>query len=340
MRNMEAATVGKILVQEFISRFGVPKHLHTDQGRNFESGLIKEMCSLLGITKTRTTPYHPQSDGMIERFNRTLLNMLSTAVNKDDKSWDLQIPMLMLAYRTSAQETTKASPFSLMFGRSAQLPIDLEFNLPTETYNSPSQYQKHLREQLQQAYTTVRHHSLVEQSRQKDVYDQHVHGTTYNVGDEVWLHCPAVPRGRCRKFHRPWQGPFTIVKIIGNTVYRIQSNQSSRKRLVVHYNRLKPYFPPFNKDVFGGSQVQAQSQNDLVDNPVENLEQSLNAESEQSSNAESHVTSPTVPPVNPIPTVPEHNPPPRRSGRTRQPPDRYGTVISYPDCYPSDSDST
>ena len=115
MRNMEATTVANILVHEFISRFGVPKYLHTDQGRNFEAGLIKEICSLLDIKKTRTSPYHPQSDGMIERFNRTLLNMLSTSVGRDQRTWDLQLPMLMLAYRTSQQETT-AAPFLSCLG--------------------------------------------------------------------------------------------------------------------------------------------------------------------------------------------------------------------------------
>ena len=78
MKDMEAQTVACILVNEFICRLGVPDTIHTDQGRNFESKLIKELCQMLGIKKTRTTPYHPQSDGMVERFNRTLLNMLST----------------------------------------------------------------------------------------------------------------------------------------------------------------------------------------------------------------------------------------------------------------------
>jgi len=86
--NMEAETVARCLV-EFICRMGVPKYLHTDQGRNFESNLVKELCHLLGITKTRTTPYHPQSDGMVERFNRTLLNMLSISVQENDTDWDL-----------------------------------------------------------------------------------------------------------------------------------------------------------------------------------------------------------------------------------------------------------
>ena len=83
MRDMEATTVARLLVNEFFCRFGLPDTLHTDQGRNFESSLIKEICSLLGIHKTRTTPYHPQSDGLVERFNRTLLNMLSLATSED-----------------------------------------------------------------------------------------------------------------------------------------------------------------------------------------------------------------------------------------------------------------
>ena len=343
MRNMEATTVANILVHEFISRFGVPKYLHTDQGRNFEAGLIKEICSLLDIKKTRTSPYHPQSDGMIERFNRTLLNMLSTSVGKDQRTWDLQLPMLMLAYRTSQQETTAATPFSLMFGRSAQLPIDLEFNLPVETYNSLSQYQKQLREQFQQPYNTVRQHTLKEQNRHKDLYDQHAHGTMYDVGDKVWLHCPAVPKGHCRKFHRPWQGPFTIVKVINSTVYHIQSDISPRKPSVVHYNRLKPYFPPFNKDVFGSSPVP--TQNESVQTSTHNHQQDDNTD-QQNENAMSDTTPQATEPAmhqqNPPPTVPtspDPDPPLRRSTRRRQPPDRYGSVISYPDCYSSDSDT-
>ena len=104
MRNMEAVTVANVVVKEFISRLGVPKHLHADQ---------------------------PLPDGMMERFIWTLLNMLSTAVDNNHRNWDLPLSMLMLAYRTSVHETTGATYLSLMFGRS-----------PLSTYNSPSQYQK------------------------------------------------------------------------------------------------------------------------------------------------------------------------------------------------------
>ena len=85
--NMEAMTVARRLVSEFMCHFGVPEQLHSDQGRNFESGVIKGICELLQVRKTRTTPYHPQSDGMIERFNKTLLNLLSTAVSENEHDW-------------------------------------------------------------------------------------------------------------------------------------------------------------------------------------------------------------------------------------------------------------
>ena len=192
-----------------------------------------------------------------------------------------------------------------MFGRSAQLPIDLEFNLPVETYNSLSQYQKQLHEQFQQSYNTVRQHTLKEQNWHKDLYNQHAHGAMYDVGDKVWLHCCAVPKGHCRKFHQPWKGSFTIVKVINSTVYRIQSDMSPRKRLVVHYNRLKPYFPPFNKDVFGSSPVP--TQNESVQTSTQNHQQDDNTD-QQNKNAMSdntpQATEPAMRQQNPPPTVP------------------------------------
>ncbi|PIK38531.1 hypothetical protein BSL78_24624 [Apostichopus japonicus] len=124
MANMEAETVATLLVEEFICRFGVPEELHTDQGRQFESELFQHMCRMLDIGKTRTTPFHPQSDGMVERFNRTLEAMLSTVVSRNQKDWDTWLPYTMMAYRSAQHESTGFSPAELMFGRSIGLPLD------------------------------------------------------------------------------------------------------------------------------------------------------------------------------------------------------------------------
>ena len=90
--NQEATTVAEKLVNEFICRFGVPRKLHSDQGRNFESKVFAEICKLLDIEKTRTTPLHLQSDGQVERFNRTVVKMLRGKIREDQKDWDLQLP--------------------------------------------------------------------------------------------------------------------------------------------------------------------------------------------------------------------------------------------------------
>ena len=95
LSNQEATTVAQVLVKEFVSRFGVPKELHSDQGRNFESSVFQEMYRFLGIKKTRTTALHPQSDGMVEHYNRTLATQLCLFVDNHQKDWDQHVPLLL-----------------------------------------------------------------------------------------------------------------------------------------------------------------------------------------------------------------------------------------------------
>ena len=113
----EATTVARVLTNEFFFRYSPPEQLHSDQGKQFESQLVAEICKLLGTAKTRTTPYHPQSDGLIKRFNRTLISMLKTAATEHPFDWEDQLRPLCMAYNSSINPTTNYSPFYLMFGR-------------------------------------------------------------------------------------------------------------------------------------------------------------------------------------------------------------------------------
>ena len=128
--NQQAMMVTHLLVDQFLLRFSPPERLHSDQGHNFKSLLIAETCKLLGVEKSRTPPYHPQSDGLVERFNRTLLDMLATAVTDQPFQWEEHLRRLCFTYNTSIHPTMEYPSFTLMFGRQARLSTDIALGTP------------------------------------------------------------------------------------------------------------------------------------------------------------------------------------------------------------------
>ena len=124
LRNIDANTVAEELVS-FFARVGVPGEILTDQGTNFTSKLLAEVYRLLKIKPIRTTPYHPQTDGLVERFNGTLKAMLKRTVSKEGKDWDRLLPYLLFAYREVPQASTGFSPFELLYGRNVRGPLDI-----------------------------------------------------------------------------------------------------------------------------------------------------------------------------------------------------------------------
>ena len=124
LRKIKTRQIVNALIQLF-SRVGIPREVLTDQGINFTSRQIKEVFSLLGIRGIRTTPYHPQTDGMVERFNQTLKAMLRKFVSDTGSDWDQWLPYLLFAYREVPQASTRYSPFELLYGRQVRGPLDV-----------------------------------------------------------------------------------------------------------------------------------------------------------------------------------------------------------------------
>jgi transposase InsO family protein len=116
IRNQEASTVAEAVVTNFFCRFGIPRELYSNQGRNFESHLLQEVLQRLGVSKTRTTPLHPQSDGMVVRYVKTIEEHLRKVVTSNQRDWDEKFPFCLLAFRASTHDTTGLTPASLVFG--------------------------------------------------------------------------------------------------------------------------------------------------------------------------------------------------------------------------------
>ena len=125
MPNQKTTTIA-FCIEQFVNTFGYPDVILTDQGRNFESGLIKEMCIRLKIDKWTTSPYHPQCNGQRERFNRTMNAMLAQYVAKNQTDWDLWLPSVLFAYRTSVHSSRNHSPYQMVFDRLPKQPIDFQ----------------------------------------------------------------------------------------------------------------------------------------------------------------------------------------------------------------------
>ena len=154
--NQEASTVAGKLVDEVFLHFSIPEQSHSDQGPQFESQLMNEACKLLNICKTRTILYHPQCDGLVERFNRTLLSVLSICASDHPFDWEQHIRKVCLAYNSSVQAFTIYTPFYLMFGRQARLPLDVIYGTSEPATHSPSEYAKALHKQMTEAFALVR----------------------------------------------------------------------------------------------------------------------------------------------------------------------------------------
>ena len=267
--NQEAKTIANRLVDNMFCRFGIPEQLHTDKGAQFESTLVKEVSKLLKINKTHTTAYHPQGDGLVERLNRTILAMLATVTDEQGEDWESHLAKVCFAYNTSEHVSTGYSPFYMMYGRKAKIPLDIIYGNPNTPPVTPLEYVSTLRQSLEQSYQLARKHSLGAACRQKEHYDKKVHGEPYEKGDLVWLFTPVVGKHKAKKLHCPWTGPYRIIKRISDLVYRIQDT-GSRRRQVVNFERLKPC-PQQMRD---RSQPGSGTQDSQVQNTIE--EDSIN----------------------------------------------------------------
>ena len=240
-RDQRAATVAQVLVAEWFFKFGVPARIHSDQGRNFESALIRQLCALYGIEKSRTTPYHPAGNGQCERFNRTLHNLLRVFPASRKRDWHSCLPQVLYSYNTTPHQSTGESPFYLMFGQEPRLPVDFLLGRVCDPVGGEIHewIQEH-QTRLQLAFEGTQERLKVAAERRKKNHDHHVRDAPLKVGQSVWLRDHGA-RGR-HKIQDLWcPVVYRVVKAPqeGGPVYTIAPMDDQAKVRQVHRTSLK-----------------------------------------------------------------------------------------------------
>ena len=232
--DQKAETVADTVVKEFISRFGAPLQIHSDQGRNFESELFQEVCRMLGIDKSRTTPYRPCSNGLAERNNGTVVSLIRNFMDENQKDWDLYLPLLTAAYRSTEHPATHYTPNYLMLGREVHTPVDLMFpSMSSEPEGDIPEYVQELKSRMEECYDVARRYLKKSSEEQKRRYDTKIKEHPYQPGDLVYRKNPNT-----KKLETPWHGPYVVIQKLSDILFRITGKTRS---VVIHHDQLKPY---------------------------------------------------------------------------------------------------
>lgn len=255
MKNQKASTIATLLVEQVFCQHGFPATLLSDRGSNFLSELVGAVLRVFHVKKLNTSSYHPQTNGLTERFNHTLVTMLTHYTGQNQNDWDEFLPYVLLAYRTTPHHTTKQTPFYMLYGRNVQYPFhsfvgpapldDMTMKIGT------ADYMDKLVQKLKVASDVVRARLLKGDERRVRDNAAMTDVMTFEVGDKVLLHNPIVKQGHSRKLTAPWIGPFQVIDCYPNLVnYKIHALDklgrlvnNARSRLV-HVSRLKRYHDP------------------------------------------------------------------------------------------------
>ena len=247
-KNKSSTTAAEKLYNDFVLRFGFPSKILYDQGREFENRLFHQLEKLSGVQRLRTTPYHPQTNGKAERFNRTLLSMLRTLPEDKKSRWKDSINKVVHADNCTVNEATGFSPFYSLFGRSPRLPVDLLFGTPTSVINeSHTEYVKRWKDAMKDAYTKANNNSNKAANAGKIIYDSKVRYTELKAGDRVLVR-NLCERGGPGKLRSHWENqihevveqkeglPIFVVKPEGNTKGRSRVLHRNLLSLVTSYH--------------------------------------------------------------------------------------------------------
>ncbi|XP_077948925.1 uncharacterized protein LOC144382966 isoform X6 [Gasterosteus aculeatus] len=239
---LRKATARHIANELFLlsTSLGIPKEILTDQGTPFMSRVMKELCALLKIKQLRTSVYHPQTDGLVERFNKTLKSMLRKAVGEDGRNWDHLLPYLLFAVREVPQSSTGFSPFELLLSYRPRGLLDIAKEAWEEQPCQQRTLIEHvgaMRERMKAIYPMMREHMETTQRQQQASYNRSAQPREFKPGDKVLVLVPTV---EC-KFLATWQGPYEVIERVGEVNYKVRQPGKRKREQIYHVNLLKKW---------------------------------------------------------------------------------------------------
>ena len=256
LKNIETTTVAEALLGIF-SRVGFPRQILSDRGTQFTSAMMDELLRLLSVEGLRTTPYHPQCNGLCERFNGTLKKMLRRMTAEQPKEWPWYIAPLLFAYREAPQSSLKFSPFELVYGRTVRGPLQVLRELWDEVDPDPNvqttyEYVLNLSERLKTTCDLAKEELTKAQEVQKSYFDKRAKLRVFEPGDKCLILLPTSHN----KLLATWQGPFNIRARVSDTNYLVQVDGQRAKRY--HVNMLKRYVESGAVTVAGAQECERQ----------------------------------------------------------------------------------
>lgn len=255
LRKITSPVITKALVK-FFSTFGLPKTIQTDQGTNFKSNVFAHALNTLGITHVTSSPYHPESQGALERFHQTMKSVLRKHCFESQKDWDDSVPLVLFAAREAVQESLGFSPAQLVFGHEVRGPLKIlkeQLLTPAKTVKSIPEYVARLRERLALACSLAKESLASSQEKMKQRFDKKALIHLFQPGDKVLVLLPVPGSSLSTKF----SGPYVVERKLSDTNYVIHTPDRRRRSRVCHVNMLKLYHtrgddqpePPSTSDV-------------------------------------------------------------------------------------------
>lgn len=220
------------------SRVGIPTEILTDQGTPFISRVMADLYRLLKAKHLWTSVYHPQTDGLVEHFNKTLKQMLKRVVAEDGRDWDRMLPYVLFGIREVPQASTGLTPFELLFGHQPRGLLDVAkeaWEQQPSPHRSLIEHIHNMRDCIERVMPLVKQHLVESQHAQQLLYDWPAQPREFQPGDKVLV---LVPNSAC-KFLATWLGPYTVVEWMGPVNYRLRQPGRRKKEQLYHINLLK-----------------------------------------------------------------------------------------------------